>query len=363
MRAMQGERTMNIRNHDATSYIIQSAGALTFVPLQYDLFYDLMGMVGFLASTFVSLFYEGIKEGKPLVSILESLSTRHLLLNGAAVVWSLRLGVFLFSRAIKLGGDSRLEEIKRQPLRFATVWFMQGTWTFLVGLPLYLTNLLCTPSSQAPIGKKDYIPLGLFTSSLFLEILADYQKSKWRDRRDKKKHNERFISSGIWRWSRHPNYIGEIGIWMGIWALSASALQHSAYPRLGPALAAASPLFTWHLLTNVSGIPLLEKHAKKTFGDDPKYKDYARSFIVAMELPIIKAKKHSLDSQINYGTTGILDPKKRIYFDKATYPDVRLVLESTKELIALQDKPFHTDQFRNSEKEEETCLFGESRYQ
>ncbi|KIJ52364.1 hypothetical protein M422DRAFT_156166 [Sphaerobolus stellatus SS14] len=265
----------------STAYGIQAIGALISIPLQEDRFYDLFGSLGFIGTGLVSLYYPELKllwERTPVIGFpaLTELPHRQLLLNAAMGLWAFRLGSFLLWRAIKHAGDSRLKKYTKNPKAFFFVWFGQAAWTLLVGLPVYLTNVL-PKLKDSPLGPADYAPFALYSISFGLEILADYQKTRWRLRKDAGQHTEKFIKSGLWSISRHPNYAAEIGIWAGIWALALRALQDTAYPRLGPALTTVSPFFTYLLLTKGSGIPLLERAAKKKFGNNPEYQAYIRA--------------------------------------------------------------------------------------
>jgi len=253
------------------------------VPTQSDKYYDLCGALGYVSASVISLYYPFLKAKFWYKNLAElpPLSTqffapRQLLIAAAVGIWSLRLGSFLAHRSIKAGGDSRFAVIKTQPRKFLYYWMAQATWVSLVGLPLWLINTL--PSTLHPeLGYRDYASLALFASSFLLEVAADAQKSKWRARKDRKEHDEKFITTGLWRWSRHPNYIGEVGIWTGIWGLATSSLQTSHFPPGAVALAGISPLFTWFLLRKVSGVPPLERAGDKKFGDDPQWKEYKRT--------------------------------------------------------------------------------------
>lgn len=138
-----------------------------------------------------------------------------------------------------------------------------------VGLPVYLANTL-PPSLSPAFGVRDYLALGLLTGSFLLEVIADHQKTAWRRAKQNKEHDEKFITSGLWSISRHPkcvadndpdeceylltphSYLGEVGIWMGMWALASKSLQSPYFPRGTVALGALSPLFAWYLLTRAS---------------------------------------------------------------------------------------------------------------
>lgn len=152
----------------------------------------------------------------------------------------------------------------------------QATWILVVGLPVYLCNVL-PAGLHPPLGMRDYASLGLFAGSLLFEVIADRQKSAWRKAKDAKHHEEKFINRGLWSISRHPNYIGEVGIWTGIWALSTSTLQTVHFPPGTAMLATVSPMFTYYLLRYVSGVPPLERSNKKKFRDDPQWAEYKRT--------------------------------------------------------------------------------------
>ncbi|KAG8705578.1 hypothetical protein FRC08_001592 [Ceratobasidium sp. 394] len=262
----------------AGNFALQATFASVFVPTQNEKYYDLCGAVGFLTGAGMSLYYPALRDKywyKVPGSLppLTSFGPRQLLLTGCLCIWAGRLGTFLAQRAWKAGGDSRFDEIKKQPATFAKFWFGQALWVSLVGLPVYLGNIL--PSAkQPPFGPRDWLGLSIFATSLVFEAIADHQKSDWRARKNAKLHDERFISSGLWSISRHPNYVGEVGIQTGMWILSTTALSSPLLPRFTPWAAAVSPLFTWLLLRKGSGVPPLERAAERKFGSDPAWQKY-----------------------------------------------------------------------------------------
>ncbi|EIM91013.1 DUF1295-domain-containing protein [Stereum hirsutum FP-91666 SS1] len=264
-----------------SAYGLQAALAAIFVPQANEKYYDLGGSLGFLSTAFVSLYYPQLKSSvleRRLVPLpaLSSFAPRQLLLTAALGIWSARLGSFLVQRAIKAGGDSRFDEVKHQPAKFTAFWFAQATWVFLVGLPVYMVNTLPVHLHPA-LSYADYAAVGIYGASLLFEIIADRQKANWRNAQKNKQHEEKFITSGLWSLSRHPNYVGEVGIWTGIWALSIASLRTPYFPKLTWAVAAVSPLVTYMLLRNVSGVPPLEKSGDKKYGNDPKWQEYKRT--------------------------------------------------------------------------------------
>lgn len=265
-----------------SAYGLQTALAAIFVPQANDKFFDLGGALGFLSTTFVSFYYPYMRvkiwDGAKLTPtpLLSTFAPRQILLNLALVAWSTRLGSFLFTRAIARGGDSRFDELKHQPVGFTACWMLQATWVLTVGLPVYLSNTI-PAAVHPPLRALDCLGAALFAGSWLFEIVADRQKSAWRESKDAKEHNEKFISHGLWGLSRHPNYVGEVGLWTGIWLLSMSCLRTPYFPRGTWLLAGASPLVTWFIVRNVSGVPPLEKAGDRKFGDDPKWQEYKRT--------------------------------------------------------------------------------------
>ena len=118
----------------------------------------------------------------------------------------------------------------------------------------------------------------LWITGFSLEIIADKQKRDFK--KDTSKEKE-FITSGLWAWSRHPNYFGEIMLWVGVTLI--------AYPVLNgwQLCTLISPIFVYVLLTKVSGVNLLENRAIKKWGSDPDYMNYLE------KTPVLIMKKPS----------------------------------------------------------------------
>jgi len=261
-------------------FALQLGAAAVFVPLHTEKYYDLFGSLGFLSASFVSLYTPWLRarwSGEPApLPPLSSHTSRQLLLNGSLMLWSGRLGYFLFNRTLKAGKDSRFDKIKYKPAIFVIFWIAQATWVSLVGLPVYLANAL-PATAHKPLEARDYLGLALYVSSFVFEAIADGQKSAWRKAKNEGKHAQQFITSGLWSISRHPNYVGEVGIHTGIWLMASSCLTAPEFPFGTAALTAASPLFTYYLLSRVSGVPPLERAGDKKFGGDPKWQAYKSS--------------------------------------------------------------------------------------
>lgn len=191
---------------------------------------------------------------------------RQMILSIMVVIWATRLGTFLFGRIHKAGKDSRFDKVKHRLPRFFNFWTIQGLWVFLTALPVWIVNSDTRPF--VPITTTDHLGWAMWAAGFVIEVVADWQKSVFRgDDANKTK----FIRSGLWAYSRHPNYFGEIVLWVGVYISSTNVLVGAEH------VAILSPLFVIFLLTRVSGIPLLEKSADEKWGKEPAYQKYKAS--------------------------------------------------------------------------------------
>ncbi len=224
-----------------------------FVPayaLKTERFYDLTGSLTYLTLMVWS------------VVPTSQLGLRQALVTGAVCVWALRLGTFLFNRIRKDGKDGRFDAIKRSAPRFFIAWSLQGLWVFLTLLAVLIIN---TDRSPETLGIADVVGLAVWAVGFAIEVVADRQKSAFRARAGTQ---GQWIDEGLWSLSRHPNYLGEILLWTGLFIVGAG--QFSGWQWLG----VVSPVFVALLLTRGSGIPLLEARADKRWGTDPAYVAY-----------------------------------------------------------------------------------------
>lgn len=187
---------------------------------------------------------------------------RSLLLGAMVIVWAARLGRFLFRRITRDGADRRFDEIKPSLPRFLMTWTLQGLWVLLT-----LSCALAAITSSHPVPFDIFALVGgsIWLFGFAIEAVADRQKRRFRADPD---NQERFISTGLWAWSRHPNYFGEIVLWLGVALVTLPVLRGWQYATL------ISPLFVYVLLTRISGVPLLESRGKKKWGSDPEYRAY-----------------------------------------------------------------------------------------
>jgi len=159
------------------------------------------------------------------------------------------------------------------PLRFARFWLLQAITVAVVMLPVsYLLD------RQHPSGVGAWTVAGGATwlVGLVVEAVADAQKAAFRG---KDENRGRFIASGLWRYSRHPNYFGEILVWWGLFVYAVPFLHGGAFAVV------VGPVFITLLLLFVSGIPLVERSADEKYGNDLAYLDYKRRTSVLVPLP------------------------------------------------------------------------------
>ncbi|MGK0360862.1 MAG: steroid 5-alpha reductase family enzyme, partial [Bradymonadia bacterium] len=210
---------------------------LAFIPAvlkQTERYYDLVGGLTYISTTTVA------------VLLSSALDLRAMLVAAMVMVWSLRLATFLFRRILKSGKDSRFDAIKSRPPRFFMAWTLQGLWVLLTASAAWA---VITGGAREPLGVVGIIGLAIWSIGIAIEIVADNQKSAFR--RDPSNQG-RFINTGLWSWSRHPNYFGEILLWAGMAIVALPVLHGWQYVTL------ISPVFVFFLLTRVSGVPLLE---------------------------------------------------------------------------------------------------------
>ena len=165
------------------------------------------------------------------------------------------------------GGDSRFDEVKTKPGMFLAYWTIQGLWVWVTALPMFLVNAV---TKQSPLNWGDYASLALWIVGFITETTADVQKFVFKNDPANK---GRFISTGLWSLSRHPNYFGEMLMW---WGVAGVAVSMNATPGISAA-ALASPIFVTFLLTKVSGVPILEKSADERWGNEKAYQEYKRN--------------------------------------------------------------------------------------
>ena len=217
-------------------------------------FYDLTGGL-----TYITLVGFRLWAG----SRSEPISSRELIVSLLVVIWSLRLSSFLYLRIHRTGKDGRFDKLKTSSIRFLVPWTIQGLWVFLTMIVVIVIN---TQADSAPaLGIWDGIGLSIWILGFSIEVIADNQKTVFNS----EPNNEgKWIDCGLWSYSRHPNYLGEILLWTGI-----AFFGVSCFTGLEK-IAWVSPLFIYVLLTKISGTPILDRRALEKWGDDSEYQSY-----------------------------------------------------------------------------------------
>ncbi|XP_039602719.1 uncharacterized protein si:ch211-210c8.6 [Polypterus senegalus] len=236
----------------AVDVLLQWTGWAVSAALRTERFYDLAGSGTFILLTHLSRHWGG--RG----------FLRQKVQSGLVTLWGLRLGFFLFLRIMKEGQDRRFNHVRESPGIFFVYWTVQALWVFITLLPTLILNI---EQRDRPLGIRDWLGWSLWLLGFTIETVADQQKWNFKNDPD---NAGRFIQSGLWACSRHPNYFGEILQWSGLFISASSVMQGAQYATL------ISPLFVWFLLRHVSGIPILEKQALKRWGSDPTFQQYVR---------------------------------------------------------------------------------------
>jgi steroid 5-alpha reductase family enzyme len=268
------------------AYGIQAAVAIPSIVFQTERFYDLSGSLTYISCAALSLYLPilraraaaSVSSTAPAwPSLLASLTSkgginmwnwRQVALSTAVTIWATRLGSFLFARITADNGqDSRFDKIRISPPKFLGAFFAQATWVSLCLLPVLAINSIpATALAALPwFTITDIIGVLLYVGGLSFEATADRQKSQWLKGKKEKKHEEDFLTRGLWSKSRHPNYFGESTLWTGI-ATAAAGVMMSNVGQAGMGLAGAglagkvgalamagvSPVFVTFLLLKVN---------------------------------------------------------------------------------------------------------------
>ena len=234
----------------ALAFLIQW---LAFIPAfltQSERFFDLTGSITYISVTMVAVVLKPGVDG------------RSILLLAVVIIWAARLGSYLFRRISKAGKDARFDGIKPSFIRFFNTWTLQGLW---VSFTLATALASITSNTRKELGLFALMGFLVWFVGFTMEVVADNQKSRFRA--DPANAGE-FINTGLWSRSRHPNYFGEIVLWIGVALIALPTLRGWQLATL------MSPVFVALLLTKISGIPILEKRADQKWGGREDYEAY-----------------------------------------------------------------------------------------
>jgi steroid 5-alpha reductase family enzyme len=234
----------------ALAFLIQWAAFIPAYVRKTERFFDLTGSITYITVTTLAVLLSPRVDG------------RSLLLLALVVIWAGRLGTFLFRRVRKKGKDARFDDIKTSFAQFLNTWTLQALW---VTLTLSAALAAITTTVRKPLDLLALIGLLVWAAGFAIEVVADSQKHRFRE--DPENEGD-FIDTGLWAWSRHPNYFGEIVLWIGVAIIALPVLRGWQWIGL------ISPIFVTVLLTRISGVPILEKRADERWGGQPDYEAY-----------------------------------------------------------------------------------------
>ena len=228
---------------------------LAFIPaliFKTEKFYDLTGSICY-AFAAIYVYFQSY-------GMFLSLS---LFISLAILIWTLRLGSFLLKRVMDAGEDKRFRTIKTNPTQFFMTFNLSALWVVICSL----CALTAVSNGVLEVKSIFYIGLLVFIIGFLIEVIADNQKTAFRAVPE---NANSFITTGLWSVSRHPNYFGEVTLWLGIAIMSLPYLEGIQYWTL------ISPVFSFVLIYFVSGVRMLEARANVKWGENPEYLEYVK---------------------------------------------------------------------------------------
>jgi steroid 5-alpha reductase family enzyme len=253
----------------AVVFVIQWVGFIAAYLLQTEMFFDLTGSITYISVTMMAVWLGPVVDGRTILLLI------------LVVIWAGRLGIFLFRRILKAGKDARFDDLKVSFVRFLNTWTLQGLW---VTLTLAAALAAITTANQKELGLFAMVGALVWIFGFAIEATADAQKSRFRADPENK---GKFIDTGLWSWSRHPNYFGEIVLWVGVAIIALPVLRGWQWVTL------ISPVFVTLLLTRISGVPILEKRADEKWGGQEDYEAYKERTPVLIPRPPKSGSKNS----------------------------------------------------------------------
>ena len=200
-----------------------------------------------------------------------SINARQLLTASLLTLWGLRLGIYLAKRNLGHDEDRRYQAIRGGSphfwwTSFFKVFLLQGSLQLFVSLPVY-----AVASASNPLGLLDAVGMSIAFLGLATEGIADHQLTRFKN---DAANEDKVMRTGLWGWSRHPNYFGNALMWLGF-GLIGMAAGGPMWMWIGPAV-------MWFLLLRVSGVTMLEKtivHRR------PAYQAYINEVSAFIPLP------------------------------------------------------------------------------
>lgn len=251
----------------ALTAIITVAFQLIFFVITYafrfDKVTDFAGSTNFILLALVTLTVGG------------TYSARQIVISTCVFIWGTRLCAFLLYRIILWGEDRRFDDKRENVLKLAAFWGVQAVWVWTVSLPVTIVN---SKQEGDVKGLKwlDWVGWAVFAFGAILEAVADQQKLWFKQ---KEESRGRWTDVGVWAYSRHPNFFGEMIVWWGLYLSAVNQLEGAEHA------AVVGPIFITLLLMFVSGIPLLERGWDKKYGRNEEYWRYKKRTSVLILFP------------------------------------------------------------------------------
>jgi steroid 5-alpha reductase family enzyme len=173
------------------------ASGVVFGNEMTERFYDLTGACTYIAAVLGTTYYSCTQQSIQ--------SQQQVILKWMVILWASRLGLFLFSRIMVVGGDVRFARLKSNVYSFAIPWILQGVWVFITALPIFIINANHHKSSvdhRGELNALGYLGVVMWVVGFVTEVIADTQKMFWSLNSD---NTGKFINTGLWAYSRHPN--------------------------------------------------------------------------------------------------------------------------------------------------------------
>ena len=232
---------------------------------KFDLITDFAGSMNFVLLSVLTLV------------LGSNYGTRGIAITILVLVTRLYLASFLLFRVCTRKKDARFDKVRDNCLKFLVFWVFQMFWVFLCMMPVIYLNSrgeLGELLNLVPIGGWDYVGWITFAVGIIIQAVADYQKYQFRKN---PAHKGLFCADGVWHWSRHPNYFGEILIWWGAFLCVIPVIPfEKGEPSdiVAGVVTILSPLFTMFILIGGSGIPQAEGKNLKRYYDAGRGKEW-----------------------------------------------------------------------------------------
>jgi len=212
-------------------------------------------------------------------------SSRQLLVFGGALLWCVRLCAFVGWRVIVRGSDFRFDKLLQDRAYGFFGWTSGGTWCFMNGFCLWA---VAERREDATLDSLDALGLLLWAIGLTCETVADVQKYKF-NQNCSSGTNTQWIDTGLWKYSRHPNYAGEMTLWLGLAITSIGGWTELTIQAAF--FACITPLWSFFFLLFTS-LMLLEKKADEKWAGEIEYELYKDRTSVLMLWPPKSMSKH-----------------------------------------------------------------------